>query len=58
MMNTHPDATIIETVSELTGAHVVMTTPQAKGNHVVYVGCIVLPFGQDVDRKILNVQCK
>jgi len=57
-MNTHPDATIIETVSELTGAHVVMTTPQAKGNHVVYVGCIVLPFGQDVDRKILNVQCK
>jgi|GEM_PF-3285216 len=29
-----------------------------KRNHMVYVGCIVLPFGQDVDRKILNVQFK
>ncbi|HBP87153.1 MAG TPA: hypothetical protein PKK23_08430 [Nitrospirales bacterium] len=57
IMNKHPDATIIATVSEITGANV-MTTAQipVKGNQTVYIGCTILPSGQSADRKILNVQ--
>lgn len=57
IMNKHPDATIIATVSEITGANVVTTTQMSvKGNQTVYLGCTLLPSGQDADRKILNVQ--
>ncbi|MCA9422418.1 MAG: hypothetical protein KC592_15460 [Nitrospira sp.] len=57
IMNKHPDATIIATVSEITGANVVTTAEiPVKGNHTVYIGCTILPSGQDADRKILNVQ--
>lgn len=57
IMNKHPDATIIATVSEVTGANVVTTAQiPVKSNETVYLGCTILPSGQHADRKILNVQ--
>lgn len=57
IVNKHSDATIMVTVAEITGTKV-LTTSQipVKGNQTVYIGCAVLPSGQDADRKILNVQ--
>ena len=57
IMNKHPDATIIATVSEITATNVVTTTQMSvKGNQTKYLGCTVLPSGQDVARKILDVR--
>lgn len=57
ILNKHPDAAIVVTVSEITAANVLTTTEMSvKGNQTVYVGCTVLPSGKDVDRKILNVR--
>jgi hypothetical protein len=56
-MNKHPDATILATVFELTGANVVTTTQRSvKGNQTVYMGCTVLPSCQNADRMILNAK--
>jgi hypothetical protein len=57
IMNKHPDATILATVSEITGGNVVTTTQMSvKPNQMRYIGCTILPSGQNVDRKILNVK--
>ncbi len=57
IMNKHPDATILATVSEVTGANVGTTAQiSVKPNETVYLGCTILPTGQNADRKILNVQ--
>ncbi|MEO6203525.1 MAG: hypothetical protein ABIU05_26145 [Nitrospirales bacterium] len=57
IMNKHPDATILATVSEVTGANVGTTAQiSVKANKTVYLGCTILPTGQNADRKILNVQ--
>lgn len=57
IMNKHSDATIMVTVSEITGANVVTTTEiPVKANETMYLGCTLLPSGQNADRKILNVQ--
>ncbi len=57
IMDKHPDATILATVSEVTGANVGTTAQiSVKANETVYLGCTILPTGQNADRKILNVQ--
>lgn len=57
ILNKHPDATIMVTVSEITAANVLTTTQMSvKGNQTVYVGCTLLPSGKDAERKIVNVQ--
>jgi len=57
LLNKHPGAAILVTYSEDTGTNV-MTTIQVvvPANQTVYLGCRVLPSGQEANRKILNVQ--
>ncbi|MDT3776829.1 hypothetical protein PJI16_04545 [Nitrospira sp. MA-1] len=57
IVNKHPEATVMVTVSEITGDKVITTSQiPVKGGETVYIGCAVLPSGQDAARKILNVQ--
>ena len=57
ILNKHPDAAIVVTVSEITAANVLTTTEMSvKANQTVYIGCAVLPSGKNADRKILNVR--
>jgi len=57
ILNKHPEATIVVTVSENTGTNVTSTTQMSvKGNQTVYLGCTILSSGQEAARKILNVR--
>jgi hypothetical protein len=57
IVNKHPDATLVVTVSEITGTNVQTTTQLViKGAQTTYLGCKNLPSGQDAKREILDVR--
>lgn len=57
IVNKHPDATLVVTVSEITGTTVKTTTQIViKGAQTTYLGCKNLPSGQDAKREILDVR--
>lgn len=57
LVNKHPEATVRVTITEITADKVVTTSQiPVKANQTVYLGCAVLPSGEDAARKILDVQ--